>query len=212
MNQNLQVKICGITTSEEVDWLNQYRPDYAGFVLFFPKSKRNLELEHATRLIHKLDKKIQSVAVTVKPTKEQVELIRNAGFSCLQIHGDVGDEVIELAGMPVWKAFNVTDLNYFTKYDEMENVRGFVLDAATPGSGRVFDWSLLSTIPETEKRVMLAGGISLDNVAQAMKVPNIDGVDTSSGVEKACGIGKDRKKLEQFIYAVKGDNNGTEKN
>ena len=92
-----RVKICGITKEQEIEWLNEYKPDFAGFVLFFPKSRRNIEVEKAAELIRGLSPDIETVAVTVKPTVEQVKAIQQAGFDCVQIHGEVSDEVLQAA-------------------------------------------------------------------------------------------------------------------
>ena len=106
-----RVKICGITGEQEIEWLNEYKPDFAGFVLFFPKSRRNIELEKAAELIRLLSPDIETVAVAVKPTAEQVKAIKGAGFDYIQIHGEVPDEVLQAADLKIWKAFNVTDLS-----------------------------------------------------------------------------------------------------
>ncbi|MCR5691863.1 MAG: phosphoribosylanthranilate isomerase [Eubacterium sp.] len=194
-----KVKICGITSREEIGWLNQIKPDYAGFVVFFPKSKRNLSLDQARDLIGRLDSRIQSVAVVVKPTLDQALQIQEAGFSLIQIHGDVSEEIMNSIKIPIWKAFNVSDLAEFPKYNMMGKISGFVFDAARPGSGTTFDWDLLKQIPETDKIKMLAGGLNPDNAGQAAQVAGIDGLDTSSGVERESGIGKDRDKIENFV-------------
>ena len=79
--KNPLIKICGITSEEEVGYIAKAGIDYAGFVLFFPKSKRNLSLECAKKLIAKLPAGVVSVAVTVSPTKEQVEAVGKPAFS-----------------------------------------------------------------------------------------------------------------------------------
>lgn len=198
-----RVKICGITGEQEIEWLNEYKPDFAGFVLFFPKSRRNIELGKAAELIRLLSPDIETVAVAVKPTAEQVKAIKGAGFDYIQIHGEVPDEVLQAADLKIWKAFNVTDLSEFDRYNKRKEICGFVLDAAAPGSGQVFEWDLLKKLPETDKMKLLAGGLDPENVGQALMLKGIDGVDTSSGVEKEDGKGKDRKKIELFIEKVR---------
>ena len=73
----------------------------------------------------------------------------------------------------------------------------------TPGSGKGFDWELLSGIPHTDKLTMLAGGIHPGNVAEAIRITKVDGVDTSSGVEDDSGNGKSREKIQAFVKAVR---------
>ena len=124
--KNPLIKICGITSEEEIRYIAKAGIDYAGFVLFFPKSKRNLSLECAKKLIAKLPAGVVSVAVTVSPTKEQVEAVVEAGFLAIQIHGKVEDSVITSCRIPVFKAFNVSDMDAFSHYEEMDEVAEFI--------------------------------------------------------------------------------------
>ena len=204
--KNPLIKICGITSEEEIGYIAKAGINYAGFVLFFKKSKRNLSLERAENLVAKLPEDIASVAVMVSPTKEQVEAVVDAGFSAIQIHGKVEDSIITSCQIPVFKAFNVSDMDAFSHYEQMDEVVGFVMDAAVPGSGKTFDWDLLQKLPSTEKQVLLAGGLNPDNVGEALAActGKIDGVDTSSGVERADGNGKSKERIEAFVRAVRG--------
>ncbi len=206
--KNPLIKICGITSEEEIGYIAKAGINYAGFVLFFQKSKRNLLLERAENLVAKLPEDIASVAVMVSPTKEQVEAVVDAGFSAIQIHGKVEDSIITSCQIPVFKAFNVSDMDDFLHYEQMDEVVGFVMDAAVPGSGKTFDWDLLQKLPSTEKQVLLAGGLNPDNVGEALAActGKIDGVDTSSGVERADGNGKSKERIEAFVRAVRGIN------
>lgn len=204
--KNPLIKICGITSEEEIGYIAKAGINYAGFVLFFQKSKRNLSLERAENLVAKLPEDIASVAVMVSPTKEQVEAVVDAGFSAIQIHGKVEDSIITSCQIPVFKAFNVSDMDAFSHYEEMDEVAGFVMDAAVPGSGKTFDWDLLQKLPSTEKQVLLAGGLNPDNVGEALVAcaGKIDGVDTSSGVECTDGNGKSKERIEAFVRVVRG--------
>lgn len=206
--KNPLIKICGITSEEEIGYIAKAGINYAGFVLFFQKSKRNLSLERAENLVAKLPEDIASVAVMVSPTKEQVEAVVDAGFSAIQIHGKVEDSIITSCQIPVFKAFNVSDMDDFLHYEQMDEVVGFVMDAAVPGSGKTFDLDLLQKLPSTEKQVLLAGGLNPDNVGEALAActGKIDGVDTSSGVERADGNGKSKERIEAFVRAVRGIN------
>lgn len=200
-----KIKICGITNTREAEYLNEAGVDYAGFVQFFPKSKRNLLTEQAVDIMRCLKPGIRTVAVTVRPTLQQLVVIEEAGFDAVQIHGKLPDELIEKIHIPIMKAFNVSDLEAFSHYEAMDQVVGFVLDAQVPGSGKTFDWSLIEELPRTDKMILLAGGLNPDNVGEALEAlgDRIDGVDTSSGVEKENGRGKSRKKIMDFVYAVK---------
>lgn len=112
----MKVKICGITSAEDIKIVNACKPDFAGFVMFFPKSKRNLSPETAKSLIEMLDKNVLSVAVTVSPTLEQVKTAYDCGFDYIQIHGEVGEDVLSNPYLKVIRAFNVSDLEKFDEY------------------------------------------------------------------------------------------------
>lgn len=203
-----KIKICGITEIKETEYLNRAGVDYAGFVLFFPKSRRNIEIAKAKEIIAYLDSHIRAVAVVVEPTAGQLREICEAGFALVQIHGAVPDEVLSEAKIPVLKAFNVSDLSEFERYEKKENVVGYIFDAQLPGSGKVFDWSILQELPKTEKLTFLAGGLDASNIKKALTAARVDGVDTSSGVEWEDGRGKDPEKIQRFVKEVR--NYGTE--
>ncbi len=198
-----KVKICGITDEKEVLYVNEAKPDYMGMVLFFPKSKRNIPVEKAKTLMEKLDENITPVAVVVKPGKEEVSAIENAGFGAIQIHGDVDDELLNDITIPVIKAFNVSDLSGFERYQKSDKVIGYIFDAELPGSGKNFDWKVLDKIPRDNKLALLAGGLTPENVAVALSATDLDGADTSSGVENENGIGKSREKILEFVQKVR---------
>lgn len=198
-----KIKICGITCREDVEILNEFLPEYAGFVMFFPKSRRNISTQTAYSLLPLLDKRIKTVAVTVCPTAEQVSEIGKCGFDFIQMHGEVESSVIDSSPIPVFKAFNVSDIDKVKAYAENKNVCGYVFDAASPGSGKTFDWDILKNIPHDNKLFLLAGGLDCSNVLDAIKIINPDIVDVSSGVENETKTGKSREKVAGFITAVR---------
>lgn len=204
-----KIKICGITTEEEVGFLNEAGVDYAGFVQFYPKSKRNISTDQAVRLMERLAPSVQKVAVMVSPKREQLRTIAQTGFDIVQIHGELSDDLLADMSLPVWKAFNVKDLTEFERFRDSDAIAGFVFDAQIPGSGKAFDWSMLQELPGTGKLRMLAGGLDPSNVAEALQITGVDGVDTSSGVEKESGRGKDRDKIQAFVRAVRGTGEGS---
>ena len=192
-----RVKICGIRDKKEIEFLNEIKPDFAGFVMFFEKSKRNIEPVRAKELLSCLDKNIKSVAVTVSPKMEQVKQVFECGFDLIQIHGEVSDEVLSNPYLKVLRAFNVTDIDNIAKYGNNPNIVGYVFDAAAPGSGKLFDWNILENISRDSKLLFLAGGLTPENVATAINTVNPDVVDVSSGVEGENG--KSREKIVRFI-------------
>ncbi len=202
------VKICGLTRPEEAEYLNENGADLAGFVLFFPKSKRNITVDRAREIMARLDKGIKTVAVVVAPGATEIKVIAEAGFDYVQIHGDVSGELLQLAaerGLRVLKAFNVSDMDKYEYFHSRPEIAGYVFDAAVPGSGQTFDWSLVQDIPRDEKLLILAGGLHPGNVAEAVAALQPDGVDVSSGVEFDGDVfnGKDPDKISIFLKEAK---------
>ena len=210
-----KVKVCGLTREEEAEMLADCRVEFAGMVLFFPKSKRNVTLQQAEKILAALKKYgiSKSVAVTVSPTKEQVEQIMRLGFDYIQIHGTLSDEVHDVLRIPVIRAVNVAGEteSIRRKLESVladEKTAGILFDGSSPGAGKPFDWNLLKNIQKTDKLLFLAGGLTPENAAQAVKTVAPDVVDVSSGVEKdvspcAAFAGKDAEKITKFVENVR---------
>ena len=206
INSNTKVKICGLTSPAEARYLNENHVDFAGMVLFFPKSKRNISIEQAKEIMAALDASIKRVAVVVSPSIEQVRQIEAAGFDYVQIHGEIPETETEAEAaiaIPILKAFNVSDMDSYEKYHNDSRIAGYVFDAIEPGSGKTFDWKLVDNIPRDEKLLLLAGGLNPDNVRMAIEAVHPDGVDVSSGVENDDKVGKNPEKIHDFVAAVK---------
>lgn len=200
------VKICGLKNAQEAQWVAEAGADFAGMVLFFPKSKRNIDINTALGIIAELAGRVKTVAVTVTPTAEQIKEIEAAGFDYLQYHGNLDEEFLKKINIPVIKAFNVKDVSDIKTFVNNDKVAGFVFDANAPGSGVSFDYKVLESVrteieaaEENGKFVLLAGGLGPDNVADALKQTGFKGVDTSSGVENENGDGKSRDKIISFV-------------
>lgn len=194
-----KVKICGLKNPDDIKCVNTLSPDFAGFVMFFEKSHRNISVQTAQELLALLDKNIKSVAVTVSPTEEQLEQIYNLGFDYVQIHGNITDEVLKNSKTPIIRAINVSGTDSLTDLDNYKNVKGILFDSAVPGSGQGFDWTLLKKLPKTDKMLFLAGGLTSDNVAAAICQVHPYAVDVSSGVELADKSGKNFELVRAFI-------------
>lgn len=206
MNKRVpDIKICGLTCKEDIEIVNQVPIAYAGFVVYFPKSKRNVTIEQAQQLIAGLDKSIKSVAVCVSPTKEQAEEIQRAGFDVIQIHGTFEKEVEKCLSIPVFRAINVVEESDVKTALESasKKIAYFVFDGKNPGSGKTFDWEFLKRNVDNTAKIMLAGGLHAGNVKEAIRVVKPGIVDVSSGVELDTGSGKDKEKVFQFVHAVK---------
>ena len=100
----------------------------------------------------------------------------------------------------------VSDLEKFDEYRMNQNIVGYVFDAHEPGSGKIFDWTMLENLPRDDKLFMLAGGLNPETVAKAVKAVKPDGVDVSSGVENSNGNGKDFEKVKKFIISARSEN------
>jgi phosphoribosylanthranilate isomerase len=216
----MRVKICGLTKPEEASYLNEACADYAGFV-FFEKSKRNVSIPQAQAIIAQLDEHIRPVAVTVSPDVAQVKKLTQAGFSILQIHGELTREVLEAAELPVWYAVNIAkeeELAARTAF--LQNlpqhlsgkIEAIVVDGAEYGSGKTFDWQKSKRLKKagaqsppdlfSHRLFVLAGGLHPKNVQEGIALFEPDVVDVSSGVEGT--MGKDRKLILDFIRKARG--------
>lgn len=194
-----KVKICGLKNSTDIKCINTLSPDFAGFVMFFEKSHRNISVQTAQELLALLDKNIKSVAVTVSPTEEQLEQIHTLGFDYVQIHGKISEKLLSECKTPVIRAINVSGIESIGDIENLDNVKGILFDSAVPGSGQGFDWTLLKKLPKTDKKLFLAGGLTADNVAKAVAQLRPFAVDVSSGVELADKSGKDFELVRTFI-------------
>ena len=200
-----EIKICGLISEEDIGLVNQYDVAYTGMVLFYEKSKRNISLEKAKHLLRLLRSDIKPVAVTVSPTPEQIREIEAAGFSYLQIHGVLSDEVLQTATLPIFRAFNMADAGQPSLEAGNEKIVAYLFDGKVPGGGKVFDWSLAKDFLAAQsgnKKMILAGGLTASNVADGIRILQPDIVDVSSAVEKDTGSGKDNEKIRLFVKAV----------
>ncbi|MBQ9437267.1 MAG: phosphoribosylanthranilate isomerase, partial [Lachnospiraceae bacterium] len=195
-------------------YLNEYGADYGGFVLFCPKSPRNVCLERAKEIIAALNPGIGKVAVCVNITISQANAIADAGFDILQLHGAMFPEVCMNARLPIWRALTPEDEVGLKLALRQRKIEALLFDAPEPGGGETFDWEagggILSQEGEGDllqgKKLFLAGGLTPENVAEALDRFHPFGVDVSSGVEwegLPKGSGKDPEKIKKFIEAVR---------
>lgn len=198
-----KVKICGLKNPTDIKCINTLSPDFAGFVMFFEKSHRNISVQTAQELLALLDKNIKSVAVTVSPTEEQLEQIHTLGFDYVQIHGKISEKLLSECKTPVIRAINVSGIESIGDIENLDNVKGILFDSAVPGSGKSFVWSMLEKLPKTDKMLFLAGGLTADNVASAICQVHPYAVDVSSGVELSDKSGKDYQLVQAFIKNAK---------
>ena len=196
-----KIKICGLSRERDIDYVNQYLPDYAGCVLNVPRSRRNLSPEKAEGLVRLLNPGIQAVGVVVdQPLDRAIELLNRGFLDALQLHGSEDEAYIQAlkaaTGRPVWKAFQIKGPQDL----EAARVCGadqIVLDSGQ-GSGQCFDWDLLQAF---DRPYFLAGGLGPQNVVKAVKQLHPYGIDLSSGIETD-GV-KDKGKLSSVIASVR---------
>jgi phosphoribosylanthranilate isomerase len=207
----MMIKICGLSREQDIDYVNEARPDYCGFV--FAESKRRVSAELAGRLSQRLAEGIVPVGVFVNaPIEDIIALYRDGVINIAQLHGDEDEGYItelkdisaksgkepipiikviksEIFSSPLPTSHSLLPINYY------------LLDSGS-GSGETFDWGLLNSL-NIDKPWFLAGGINLDNIKRAMAV-NPYGIDISSGAETG-GV-KDRAKIVQLTAAVRKGN------
>lgn len=195
----IKIKICGLRRAEDVDYINKYKPDYAGFV--FSKSNRRINLEQGKKLISRLDAEIKTVGVFVDESLEYVKNISNTlELDVIQLHGSEDNEYMKyFKKFRIWKAIKIRDksdiLNLNYRYAD-----GIVLDNKVAGSGRSFKWNIAEDF-KFDGDLILAGGLDHENVETAVNIIKPDIVDVSSGVETS-GY-KDLDKIRKFIEKVR---------
>lgn len=194
-----KIKICGIRRLVDIEYLNELKPDYVGFV--FAKSKRQVDKAHATDLIKNLRSDIKKVGVFVDEDPSVViEIAKELKLQVLQFHGHEDQEYInKFKGFEIWKALKISSLQSIT---EIKNYKcdKFLLDNSTSGSGQSFEWDLIQ-VKVDGSSIMLAGGLTSENVKQGIVQLKPYGVDVSSGVET--DRFKDYKKIKEFIKKVR---------
>jgi phosphoribosylanthranilate isomerase len=201
----IKVKICGITCLEDALLAVDAGADAVGFV-FYEKSPRNINPMQAAEIISKLPPLIQTVGLFVNEESEKVNWTADyCGLDLVQLHGDESPEDCLEINRRVIKAFrmkNIVSIEPLRKYQ----AAGYLLDAWSPdafgGTGKTFNWEMAAAARQYG-RIILAGGLSADNVVEAVRTVQPYAVDVSSGVESAPGK-KDRDKVKEFIKRVKG--------
>jgi len=200
----IKVKICGLTRPEDAALLAEAGADLAGIVLV-PASPR-FPGERAAEVAAAVPPGVQRVGVFVDEDPDRVRsMIRELSLDLLQFHGRETPEYCRRFGLPYFKAFRVR--RTLTAEDLRDyRPQAFLLDAYVPGAaggtGRTFDWELARRIADEGYRVLLAGGLTPENVASAIEKVGPWGVDVSSGVEVSPGI-KDRDKIARFAAAAR---------
>ena len=208
MNSIPKVKICGITNPQDAQVAISAGADALGFV-FFSESPRFIQPRVARQIIAHFPPFVIPVGIFVNAELNVVqETMQECGLALAQLHGDETPEYCETLHRPVIRGIRLKkrgSLLAMADYKGRAGVRGFIVDAysksAYGGTGITADWDLAAEAAE-EAPIILAGGLTPDNVQEAIQKVKPHGVDVSSGVEASPGK-KDPVKVQAFIQAVK---------
>ncbi len=199
-----KVKICGITRLEDATACAVMGADFIGFI--FAESPRRIEPEEARFIIRNLPFPVNTVGVFVNESLGRIREVKDfCGLDAVQLHGDVAEDAIAgLDGMVI----KVLSLGTSDEPDhEAYPNAALLLDTYSPhvpgGTGKTFDWNLAVAVAR-KRPIFLAGGLTAENVADAVRMVRPYAVDVASGVELAPGR-KDHAKLERFISRAKTD-------
>lgn len=194
------IKMCGLRREEDVEAVNELRPEYIGFV-FFPGSRRYVAPEAAKALKARLDPGIRAVGVFVdEDVGTVVRLLEECVIDLAQLHGHEDEtylaELRRRTGKPLIRAFRIRSAEDALRVQD--STADMILLDAGAGDGKVFDWRWLHPV---ERPYILAGGLDPENVSRAVRELRPYGVDVSSGIETD-GF-KDREKMRAFVRAVR---------
>ena len=197
-----RIKICGLTRPEDVRYVNTAKPDWCGFILNFPSSRRNVTPEQARALRAGLDPDIRPVGVFVDRPVEEVAALLNSGvISVAQLHGREDNAYISVLrtlapGCVVWRAFQLRSQADLAAADA--SGADLVLLDNGRGTGQTFDWSLAGSV---HRPFLLAGGLTPESIPRAVAALHPYGLDLSSGVETD-GV-KDPAKIQAAVTAAR---------
>lgn len=203
-NHEVKIKICGLTRKEDIESVNRWLPDYAGFV--FCPGRRQVTFSQARELRKSLEQRIKAVGVFVNESIEFIERLYNSGIiDLVQLHGDESPgyaaELKNRIGCPIIKAVRVISTEQILKHDKYPCdmiLLDTYIEGCYGGSGKTFEYSV---IPRLKKRFFVAGGLNEGNITQAIEQCAPYGVDISSGVELN-GV-KNDDKIRKIINIVR---------
>jgi phosphoribosylanthranilate isomerase len=201
------VKICGITSARDAEMAVAAGADALGFV-FWPQSPRQVSLEDAARISAEVPPFVVRVGVFVNAARDDLaRAVDVVGLDVLQLHGDEPPAALEGLPRRVLKALRVGPT--FSSEDAFAyagRAAGLLLDAHRPGNpggtGAVFDWARVKGLRDRVPFLLLAGGLTPDNVGEAIETVHPDGVDVSTGVESSPGR-KDPVLMRAFVEAAR---------
>lgn len=198
----MKVKICGITNTKDALLACKLGADALGFI-FYKNSKRFIKYEKAKEIISAIPSHVLKVGVFVNEESETInKVISNIGLDIVQLHGEESQEIINEINSPVWKVFRVNnefDFKILDSYRKCEFMFDTFSKKSFGGTGQKFDWNIIPG--KLKNRIILAGGISINNVEEIYNTISPAWVDVSSSLEKYHGK-KDEKRLTEFFDVI----------
>jgi phosphoribosylanthranilate isomerase len=202
---SLKIKICGITRPQDAEAAVEAGADLLGLV-FYEKSPRHVDLDQAGRVCRVIPPHVLRVGLFVNAEPDRVmEAASHCGLHLLQFHGDESPEYCAQFGLMTMKAFRVRGpetLQQLSRYHTDAWLLDAFVEGKFGGTGQRFDWSLAAQAARLGRPLFLAGGLTPENVAEAVCTVQPYGVDVSGGVESAPGE-KDAAKVRAFIRAAR---------
>lgn len=199
-----RAKICGITRIEDALSAIEHGADAIGLV-FYPPSPRHVTVDQAAAITKELPPFVTVVALFVNPSEaEVIAVLSQVNIDLLQFHGDESEADCTRYSLPYLKAIRVKDSTNLIQYAQIySSAKALLLDtfsdSAVGGTGQTFDWSLIPK--KLPLPFILAGGLTAENVADAIEQVHPYAVDVSGGVEQSKGI-KDVAKIAAFMSAI----------
>ena len=195
------IKICGITNLEDAVAAVEYGANALGFI-FHPGSPRSVDPDTAKKIIFSLPPFTVTVGVFVDRNRSEVcEIASHSGINVIQLHGSESPEEY-VSCRKIIKAIRVKELTDLEAIKDYKSASAILLDTYSPdligGTGQTFNWDI-AVEAKKFNRIILAGGLSPENVEEAVKMVRPYGIDVASGVEGAHAGKKDHKKLKSFI-------------
>lgn len=205
----MKIKLCGIKRLDDIQYINEFKPDYAGFILS-EGFRRSVDPNTFCKLKSHIDKNIKTVGVFVNEPLEYILEYYNEGLDVIQLHGDETAEYLQklkkMVKCKIWRAVRVKCAADITSADNM-GADLLLLDSFSEkkygGTGKTADWNIISSV-NIKTPFFLAGGLNINNIGDAVKTVNPYGIDISGGIETN-GF-KDRNKIEIIMKLIRSGN------
>jgi phosphoribosylanthranilate isomerase len=211
MNNLFEIKVCGINDEVSMNAALKCKVDYVGLV-FYPNSSRNISINLSRELLKSRNNITKIVALTVDPNDDFLNQIKkNINPDYIQLHGNENSrrclDIKHKINIPLIKGINVRNkIDLVRKNKEFEDICDILLfdapsEALPGGNGKKFDWDILKDF-KSKKKWMLAGGLNIENIENAIDITKAPAIDISSGLEIRKGL-KDPQLIKDFVIKCK---------